>query len=145
MNMFNVRVYGILINPNEEVLVLEEFHNNTKMTKFPGGGLEFGEGTIECLRREALEELNLEIEVLSHFYTTDFFQLSAFNPEDQIISIYYLISAPGVDFLAPTFSLALNAKEEGIQTFRWVAKKDLSEGMFTFPIDKKVSRLLQKN
>ena len=34
-------------------------------------------------------EMNLKIEVTEHIYTTDFYQKSAFNADDQIISIYY--------------------------------------------------------
>src|SRR5689334_11347844 len=91
-NIFNVRVYGILINAKKQVLVTDEFRFGYRITKFPGGGLQFGEGTIDCLKRECFEELHLEVEVLKHFYTTDFFLRSAFNETQQIISIYYLIS-----------------------------------------------------
>ena len=89
--MFNVRVYGVLINEKKQVLVSDEFIRGNYYTKFPGGGLEFGEGTRDCLRREFKEEMNLEVEVGQHIYTTDFFQLSAFNPAHQIISIYYYV------------------------------------------------------
>ena len=69
-------------------------HNLKNVTvEFPGGGLEFGEGTIDCLKREFREEFNLEIEVGELFYLTDFFQVSAFSENDQVISIYYLIRA----------------------------------------------------
>ncbi len=37
--------------------------------------------------------MNLEVEIGEHIYTTDFFQLSAFNPDHQIISIYYMVKA----------------------------------------------------
>ena len=93
--MFNLRVYGILLGSNMEVLVSDEFIRGNKYTKFPGGGLEFGEGTRDCLKREFMEEMNLEVRVTEHLYTTDFFQMSAFNPEDQIISIYYRVKALG--------------------------------------------------
>ena len=43
--MFNIRVYGILINDAKQVLVSDEYIRGTYITKFPGGGLEFGEGT----------------------------------------------------------------------------------------------------
>src|SRR5438128_11218936 len=93
MAQFNVRVYGILINEKKQVLVSDEFIRGNYYTKFPGGGLEFGEGTRDCLRREFKEEMNLEVEVGDHIYTTDFFQLSAFHPGQQIISIYYFAKA----------------------------------------------------
>ena len=136
--MFNVRVYGLLIN-NESVLVSDETVKGMEMTKFPGGGLEFGEGTVDCLRRELREEIGIEVQDIRHFYTTDYFVQSAFNPNDQVISIYYLAKAADVT--------ALNAKiwekENGRETFRWMALQDLSPEMFTFPIDKKVAEMLQ--
>src|SRR6476661_9175381 len=93
MNRFNVRVYGVLKNSANEVLVSDELIRGNYYTKFPGGGLEFGEGTRDCLKREFLEEMNLKVEVQEHLYTTDFFQMSAFNPDHQIISIYYKVKA----------------------------------------------------
>src|SRR6266480_5006226 len=91
--MFNIRVYGILINEQQQVLVSDEFIRNNYYTKFPGGGLEFGEGTRDCLKREFMEEMDLRVEIGAHLYTTDFFQISAFNPGHQIISIYYFANA----------------------------------------------------
>ncbi|HEX4374403.1 MAG TPA: NUDIX domain-containing protein, partial [Puia sp.] len=81
--MFNVRVYGILFGGNKKVLVSDEFIRGNYYTKFPGGGLEFGEGTRDCLKREFKEEMDLEVKITGHIYTTDFFQMSAFNPEQQ--------------------------------------------------------------
>src|SRR5581483_3511227 len=89
---FNIRVYGIWIQENK-ILVNEELIRGNKIVKFPGGGLHWGEGIKDCLIREWNEELSLNIEVLGHFYTTDFFQPSAFD-DSQVISIYYLVTAP---------------------------------------------------
>src|SRR5688500_16050051 len=89
MSAFNIRVYGILLSENKEVLVSDEYIRGGLYTKFPGGGLEFGEGTRDCLKREFKEEMDLNIQVGDHIYTTDYFQISAFNPGHQIISIYY--------------------------------------------------------
>ena len=91
--MFNLRVYGVLLGANKEVLVSDEFIRGGYYTKIPGGGLEFGEGTRDCLKREFKEEMDLEVDVGDHLYTTDFFQMSAFNPDHQIISIYYWVTA----------------------------------------------------
>lgn len=72
MKPFVIRVYGILINKNAEVLLTHEKEEGNVFTKFPGGGLEFGEGLRECLVREFLEETQQRVEVMEHFYTTDF-------------------------------------------------------------------------
>lgn len=140
---FNVRVYGLLIEENQRILLSDEYYNKTFITKFPGGGLNFGEGPVECIKREFLEELTLHVDVLEHFYTTDFFQPSAFNLQMQIISIYYLVqpkekiniktSEKKYDFL--------EIKEEN-QAFRWLDIKKLTEHEMTFPIDKKVAKMI---
>ena len=61
MKRFNVRVYGILINESDELLVSDELIKGIQFTKFPGGGLEWGEGIQSCLEREFMEELNQPI------------------------------------------------------------------------------------
>jgi 8-oxo-dGTP diphosphatase len=141
---FNVRVYGLLMNEQGQVLVSDELIKGKKITKFPGGGLEFGEGTIEAIKREMIEETNTPVEVLSHFYTTDFFQVSAFNPKSQVISIYYIIK-PLSPLNTQTSETPFDFKEpvDGAISFRWLTVKTLSINHFTFPIDQKVAGLLR--
>ena len=62
---FNVRVYGILINDRNELLVSDELIKGIRFTKFPGGGLEWGEGIEACLKREFIEDLNQPIKWLT--------------------------------------------------------------------------------
>ena len=109
--MFNIRVYGLLLNEKNEVLVSDELIRGTYMTKFCGGGLEKGEGTIDCLKREFIEEMNLKVEIIEHLYTTDFYQTSAFNPEHQIISIYYEVK-PLHEITVPLKSKPFDFDEE---------------------------------
>ncbi len=150
MALFNIRVYGLLINENKELLVSDELVRGAKITKFPGGGLEIGEGTIDCLVREFKEELNLKIEVVEHFYTTDFYQKSAFNPEHQIISIYYLVKALEpllVNLKTKPFDFDEKAKQQYDETgetevFRFVKMQQLTVDDVTLPIDKVVVRML---
>ena len=66
--MISVRVYGILINENNQVLVSDEYIRGNYFTKFPGGGMELGEGTRDCLRREFMEETGLDVTVGEHIY-----------------------------------------------------------------------------
>ena len=75
--MFNIRVYGILFGEGKKVLVSDEFIRGNYYTKFPGGGLDFGEGTRDCLKREFKEEMDLDVLVTDHLYTTDLIQMSA--------------------------------------------------------------------
>ena len=151
MNKFNVRVYGILINDNKQVLVSDEFIRGKYYTKFPGGGLEFGEGTRDCLKREFKEEMNLEVSIEAHIYTTDVFQMSAFNPSDQLISIYYFaralqpITVPlrksAFDF--DEQQLEIYTKTQQIETFRFINWENFSANAVTLPIDKIVASILK--
>ena len=142
-NIFNVRVYGICIHDNK-VLVTDEIRYGKMITKFPGGGLQFGEGTVECLKRECFEEFGQAVEVTKHFYTTDFFQPSAFSSMQQVISIYYFIYVPEPEKIPVTKNqFEFPEAKEGAQTFRWITLSDLREEDFTFPIEKKVAELLR--
>jgi len=144
MKNFNVRVYGLLIQ-DDNLLVSDEYIKGNRITKFPGGGLEYGEGTIDCVVREFKEELELKVEVLSHFYTTDFFVESAFSPNNQVISIYYLVKALE-KIKAPISITPHNYKAKaGAQSFRWVTLHDLQEEDMTLIIDKKVAEMLTKS
>jgi 8-oxo-dGTP diphosphatase len=145
MYPFNVRVYGILIQ-NKKVLVTDEYFHDTFITKFPGGGLQFGEGTMDCVKREFLEELNLDVEVLNHFYTTDFFQPSAFDKHKQVISIYYLVKEKAeMKFKTSEKKFDFSEIINNAQSFRWLEIKNLSEDEMTFPIDKKIVTLLKES
>ena len=144
MKLFNVRVYGLLLDEGR-VLVSDELIKGHKITKFPGGGLEFGEGTIECVIREFKEELNLNIEVVDHFYTTDFFVASAFNPNSQVISIYYHVRAlESINAKISETEFDFDPLKEDDQAFRWLKVDELHQNNFTFAIDKKVSLLLNR-
>ena len=152
MSHFNIRVYGILIDENKNVLVSDEYIRGQYYTKFPGGGLEFGEGTRDCLRREFMEEMGLAVEVGDHLYTTDIFQLSVFNPGHQIISIYYLtraleeIKVPLRDkiFDFDEKQLAVYRETGETETFRFINWNNFSADSVTLPIDKVVSEILKE-
>ena len=90
MKKFNIRCYAIIINDRNEILLSDEFLGKHFFTKFIGGGLEFGEGTKDCVLREIKEEIGLEASVDELFYVNDFFQESAFNSSEQIVSFYFI-------------------------------------------------------
>jgi len=150
--MFNLRVYGVFINEKKQILVSDEYIREKYYTKFPGGGMEIGEGTRDCLKREFKEEMDLAIEVGAHLYTTDYYQQSAFNPGQQIISIYYYVQ-PLEPIKFPLREKAFDFTEEqlkiykektSIETFRFIDLKDFSEENVTLPIDKIVAGLIKK-
>ena len=151
MALFNVRVYGLLFDEQKRLLVTDEFIRGNYFTKLPGGGLEIGEGTRDCLKREFMEEAGLEVVVGDHIYTTDFFQISAFNNKDQIISIYYHATAESPINIATNttpfqFQPQQIADPNGeSEVFRWIEWEALSERDMSLPIDKVVIRMIKEN
>jgi len=113
--------------------------------------LELGEGTRDCLKREFKEEMNLEVEIGEHLYTTDFYQESAFNPAHQIISIYYLVNALEeitVPLRAKEFDfdeqqMEVYNKTRMTETFRFIDWDNFSAESVTLPIDKIVAFMLK--
>jgi 8-oxo-dGTP diphosphatase len=145
LSRFNIRVYGLLINEQDEILLIKEKVRDLNYTKFPGGGLELGEGIKDCLIREFKEEAELDIQITQHFYTTDFFLQSAFKNSDQLISVYYKVHSlqPLSTIRLDEFDIENSGQLEQLQFF-WVKLDQLHESMLTFPIDKHVCRLLQQ-
>jgi mutator protein MutT len=141
---FNIRVYGLAINDKNEILLTDEFRLGMRMSKFPGGGLEFGEGTRDCLRRECREELDQEIIITGHFYTTDYFQPThLLNVPQQLLSIYYLMKLKNPEQLKTSKKPFDFEDVDGAQSFRWVKLEELDADDLTFPIDKKVLGMLK--
>ncbi len=149
---FNIRVYGVLVSEQKQVLVSDEYIRGNYYTKFPGGGLELGEGTRDCLKREFKEEMALEVEIGEHLYTTDFYQVSAFNPAHQIISIYYLARALE-EIKVPLRTKEFDFDEQQMEiynrirmteTFRFIEWNNFSAESVTLPIDKIVATLIKE-
>lgn len=137
MKPFNVRVYALLEN-NGKVLVLHEPFQGKLIYKFPGGGLEFGEGTKDCVKREILEELNINVDVQSHFYTQDFFKLNAFNSKEQVLLIYYKASVTAKELKK------LKVLDADIAELLWIEPKNLKDKDFTLEADKVVVKQYKK-
>jgi len=144
INEFNIRVYAILLYSGA-ILLSDEYFKNRRITKFPGGGLEYGEGTLDCLRREIREEMNLELRMIKHFYTLDFMQPSAFYADKQLLTMYYLAK-----FKEP-FTLNVSQRpfdfttlEDGAISLRWMPLQDLTPAEMTFPGEQTVVRKLRE-
>ncbi len=72
-NRIRIRVCGICIQNNKILLVK---HKSITRTGFfyspPGGGIDDGETAIEALKREFLEETDLQVEVGELLFVNDF-------------------------------------------------------------------------
>ena len=134
IDKINIRVYAIYLNEKNELMALDEGYAGEKLIKLPGGGLEFGEGTIECLHREFAEELNLKIEVLEHFYTQEDFLVSRFRENEQLLTIYYNVNILNLD--------ELKILDESIENVKWISLHE--ENPLPLPIDKIVFQKLKE-
>ena len=148
MYPFNVRVYGLLIRQpagENEILISDEQEHGMRFTKFPGGGLEFGEGLTDGLKREFMEECSAEIEVVKHFYTTDFFVKSAFN-DSQVISVYYIVkNTSELNLSVKALVFDFDGDGDVLQSFRWVKVTSLQADDFLFPADQYVVNLIKNS
>ena len=137
---FTVRVYGLLLNDQREILISDEFRFGRFFTKFPGGGVEHGEGLIEALKREFMEEMGIQIEVNALFYVNDFVQFSAFKSDEQLLSFYFWVTTSEVEKI-PLSTYTIPFTEE-TEKQRWIPLQGISPDLFTFPIDKLVAKKL---
>ncbi len=142
-NRFNVRVYGLLFYQGK-VLISRETYNGIRMTKFPGGGLDFGEGLEEALIREFTEELELPIGLGELYYINDFLQISAFNPKDQLLAIYYRVLPLQSARWEEIRSINKIKGTEPDQSFEWIPIPEISHIRLSFPVDKKVATLMEE-
>lgn len=142
---FNVRAYFILFNDSDEILLSDELIAGKKFTKFPGGGVEYGEGIEDAIKREALEELGQEVEIIQHIYTTGFFVESIFKPGDQVISVYYqvqLLEPP--KFRVTNVKFDFNTDQHETESFRWAKLAAIHPNELSFPADKFLLQRLQQ-
>lgn len=136
ISRFNIRVYALIIFKNN-ILLSRELIQNKLIYKFPGGGVEIGEGIVDALQREAKEEMGQHLNHITHFYTTDFFQRSSFDSSEQLISIYFKAS------LSKDLNNRLKIPVKDQPVFEWKRLVDLDEENLHFPIDKKVLNMIK--
>ena len=136
ISRFNIRVYALIIFKNN-ILLSRELIQNELIYKFPGGGVELGEGIVDALQREAKEEMGQHLNHITHFYTTDFFQRSSFDSSEQLISIYFKAS------LSKNLNNRLKIPVKDQPVFEWKRLVDINEENLNFPIDKKVLNMIK--
>ena len=136
ISRFNIRVYALIIFKNN-ILLSRELIRNELIYKFPGGGVELGEGIVDALQREAKEEMGQHLNQITHFYTTDFFQRSSFDSSEQLISVYCKAS------LSQHLNNRLKIPVKDQPVFEWKRLVDLNEENLHFPIDKKVLNMIK--
>jgi len=141
--LFNVRVYALVVK-NNRLLISEEQHGGVFLRKFPGGGLQFGEGVLQALHRELMEELNADVVSASLLSVTEDFVVSFLNNKQQVIGVHYLVDLKqdySDDFLNNNH-LEL---ENGHIQFKWMSIDSLSAEDFTSSVDQNAFEKLKKH
>ena len=136
ISRFNIRVYALIIL-KDNILLSRELIQNELIYKFPGGGVELGEGIVDALQREAIEEMGQNLNHIAHFYTTDFFQRSSFDSSEQLISVYFKAS------LSQHINNRLKIPVKDQPVFEWKRLVDLNEDDLHFPIDKRIVNMIK--
>ena len=141
MARFNLRVYALIINEFDEILLSDECRFGRFFSKFPGGGVEANEGIQAALHRELKEELNLEVPHAEFFYVNDFHQASAFD-NSSLVAFYYCIQLPkSILLLNDNYTIPFSEETE---KQRWVPLNIMRKENLTFPIDQLVLEKLLK-
>jgi len=141
LTRFNLRVYALIINEFDEILISDECRFGKFFSKFPGGGVESKEGIKDALFRELKEELNLDVTQADFFYVNDFHQASAFD-SISLIAFYYCIQVPKSN-LQINDNYTIPFLQE-MEKQRWVPLQVMSKENLTFPIDRLVLEKLLK-
>lgn len=118
-----------IIEKDGKILVLkrssaEEVYDN--LWDIPGGRMEFGEQPNEAIKREIMEETNLEAEIISPFAVWSFMA----KPDLQVV---------GITMIAKYVSGDVELSEEHSE-FRWIDAKEFSK----LEADKSLKKEIEK-
>ncbi|MFN3952380.1 MAG: NUDIX hydrolase [Thermaurantimonas sp.] len=132
---FSIRVYAIIDSEDSNhIVACREQLSNIEMIKFPGGGLEWGEGVEDCLRRELKEELGLVFFEAHQLMVYEKAVISIFNPDVTVIPVYYKVN--------PLQSLEISNRE--IIQLLSIPKNENGASILTFENDREAFRYYLK-
>src|SRR5207244_12931149 len=106
-----VTVGALIFNPEEQVLMIRT-HKWSNLWGIPGGKIKWGEPAIEALRREVLEETNLEVADIEFVLVQDCIHSKEFYRDAHFVLLNYTCRCVG----EPRVRLNDEAQE-----FRWIA------------------------
>lgn len=85
-----IRVCGLCWQNNRLLLINHRLYANQDFWAPPGGGLEFGQGVEDALKREFNEETGLKIELISFRFVVEFIK-----PPLHAIEIFFDVQVKG--------------------------------------------------
>jgi 8-oxo-dGTP pyrophosphatase MutT (NUDIX family) len=130
--VFSCRIYGVLHEDGKILLTRSRF-GPREFVNFPGGGVEIGEGPMDGLKREFMEETGLLIRPIRTLYSSEAAHLSTQAPI-QIVSAYWLVERAGG-------SLSLDGNGVDVINLFWADLTNLPREEM-FPADLEFTALL---
>jgi 8-oxo-dGTP pyrophosphatase MutT (NUDIX family) len=91
---YRVSVKGLILDDEKRFLLVKEENGQWE---FPGGGLDFGEDPLECLKREVKEEMGLK--VISIKDRPSYFVTSLNKKDIWIANVFYEIKVLDLNFI----------------------------------------------
>ena len=127
--MKTIHVVAAIIKRNNEILIAQRNYGEFKnLWEFPGGKVDKNETREEALKRELLEEMNVEIHIQEHFITITY-------------------DYPNFHLIMDCFICSLNSKEISLHVhdkYRWVAIQDALIDIDWIPADIQIIHALQE-
>ena len=108
-----VRIAGIL-KRDDKILLIKHRKNNKEYWLLPGGGVDYQETFSEALKREFIEETNLEIEPKEMVFIMESIDPSG---DKHIVNVTFLVEQTGGELKV--------GEEERLGELRFVALDDL--------------------
>ena len=132
MIKFNARCYVLIRSKQNRILVMKERWQGVDLNKFPGGGLELGEGLLECIHREIAEEFSSSEKLAySHFFTPTECFASRFKPQEQLLLNYFTNSTE-----ADELQWSLIPNDPNLLGMQWLELKAENAQWFTLQSDR---------
>lgn len=89
-----IGVYAVIIKDNQ-MLMVHTRSGSKNIINFPGGAVESGEGFIEAVKRECLEELGMKVEIKKFLHSSKLLYVHDDFPDNYMYNLYFLAATDG--------------------------------------------------
>ncbi len=120
-NHLRVRICGVLIHKNRVLCLNHSGLNDENIFwSLPGGGIASNENIETCLKREFLEETNLEIEVVKFLNFSEIIKTPL-----HAIELIFKVSTSNLDNFKLGKDPEHNSENQIIKSFKWLDSNEI--------------------